>query len=69
LWTALSLPNIFLGNTFHWQPMRRAKMMASTTWRAEIIAPRALVKVIKSAVVVGGHGKSLLLQLDSTHQA
>ncbi len=36
LWIELALPNSFFGNAFHWQPVRRTKMMPSKTLRGSI---------------------------------
>ena len=35
-WTELALPNSFLGNAFHWHPVRRTYMMPSNTLRGSI---------------------------------
>ncbi len=36
MWTALALPNCRLGRAFHWQPVRRTKMIASKTCRGSM---------------------------------
>lgn len=36
LWIELALPNSFIGNAFHWQPVRKAKTMPSKTLRGSM---------------------------------
>ncbi len=36
LWIELALPNSFIGNAFHWQPVRKTKTMPSKTLRGSM---------------------------------